>query len=117
VLGHARERSRVVAWEEVGAARPDVVVTMPCGYDAARSAEEARTYGEQLARLGADTVVAVDASAYFSRPGPRLVTGIEVLAHILHPDHVESPGPGKAIDLDYRQSSVKSPIRSSPDAV
>jgi iron complex transport system substrate-binding protein len=117
VLGRARERSRVVAWDEVEAARPDVVLAMPCGYDAARSAEEARTYSEQLARLGADTVVAVDASAYFSRPGPRLVTGIELLGHILHPDQVGSPGPGKAIELDYRQPSVKSPIRSSPDAV
>jgi iron complex transport system substrate-binding protein len=117
VLGHARERSRVAAWEEVEAARPDVVLAMPCGYDAVRSAEEAHTCGEQLARLGADTVVAVDASAYFSRPGPRLVTGIELLGHIMHPDRVESPGPGKAIGLDYRQPSLKSPIRSSPDAV
>ena len=91
VLGHARERSRVVEWEEVEAAQPDVVLAMPCGYDAARSAEEARIYGEQLAGLGADTVVAVDASAYFSRPGPRLVTGIELLGHILHPDEVEAP--------------------------
>ena len=42
----------------------------------------------RLDSLGADRVVAVDASAYFSRPGPRLVTGIELLAHILHPDRV-----------------------------
>ena len=43
--------------------------------------------------------MAVDASAYFSRPGPRLVTGVELLAHILHPDRVEQPPGAEAIEV------------------
>jgi iron complex transport system substrate-binding protein len=72
----------------VAAARPEVVLAIPCGYDAARAHEEAILHAEQLARVGARRVVALDASAYFSRPGPRLVDGLELLAHVLHPDLV-----------------------------
>ena len=89
VLGRAGERSRTASWEEIAAARPEVVVAMPCGYDEPRSAEEARAYSDRLDALGAERIVAVDASAYFSRPGPRLVTGIELLVRILHPDDRE----------------------------
>jgi iron complex transport system substrate-binding protein len=91
VLGFAGERSRTVEWDEVAAAEPDVVVVMPCGYDAARALEEAERHRDELEELGARQVVAVDASAYFSRPGPRLVDGLEALAHLLHPDHVPEP--------------------------
>ena len=73
---------------------------MPCGYDAERAHEEAEDYGDELEALGARRVVAVDASAYFSRPGPRLVDGLELLAHILHPDCVpEAPGGVLEVDL------------------
>ena len=61
-------------WEEVAAARPEVVVVMPCGYDAERALEEAYDYADELEALGAERIVAVDAAAYFSRPGPRLST-------------------------------------------
>ena len=92
VLGFAGEHSQQSTWEAVDAARPEVVVVMPCGYDAARAAEEARRYAGPLARLGAARVVAVDAAAYFSRPGPRLVDGLELMAHFLHPELVpDSP--------------------------
>ena len=64
---------------------------MPCGYDAERAVEEAYEFADELAALGARRVVAVDAAAYFSRPGPRLVDGLELLAHILHPDRVPEP--------------------------
>ena len=73
---------------------------MPCGYDAPRAAEEARAYAPRLAQLGADSVVAVDAAAYFSRPGPRLVDGIELLGHLLHPDRVPPPPKGRAIAVE-----------------
>jgi iron complex transport system substrate-binding protein len=91
VLGLPGEHSETRTWKEIAAARPGVVVVMPCGYDARRALEEAETYGDQLAELGAKRVVAVDAAAYFSRPGPRLVDGLELLAHILHPDRVPEP--------------------------
>jgi iron complex transport system substrate-binding protein len=99
VLGTAGARSRTAEWEELEAAQAHVVLAMPCGYDAARSAEEAAAFGERLAALGADRVVAVDASAYFSRPGPRLVAGIELLAGILHPELVPAPSPGMCVEL------------------
>ncbi|HXB64862.1 MAG TPA: cobalamin-binding protein [Solirubrobacteraceae bacterium] len=88
VLGEAGAPSRTVSWKEVAAAAPDVVVAMPCGYDAPRARTEARMYARELSALGAARVVAVDASAYFSRPGPRLVDGLELLAHILHPERL-----------------------------
>jgi iron complex transport system substrate-binding protein len=94
VLGLPGEPSLTVPWETVAAAQPEVVVVMPCGYDAQRAAEEASTFAEQLAALGARRVVAVDASSYFSRPGPRLTDGVELLAHILHPDRVPRPPAG-----------------------
>ncbi|HET6447541.1 MAG TPA: cobalamin-binding protein [Conexibacter sp.] len=88
VLGMAGEHSERRAWEEVAAAEPDVVVVMPCGYDAERAHAEALIYGKRLAGLGAGQIVAVDAAAYFSRPGPRLIDGLELLAHVLQPEWV-----------------------------
>ena len=98
VLGMAGERSEVHTWEEVAAMRPEVVVVMPCGYGAERALEEAYSFEDELAGLGAERVVAVDASAYFSRPGPRLIDGLELLAHILHPDRVRE-APGQALEV------------------
>jgi len=91
VLGLLGEPSDTVTWEELSAARPDVVVVMPCGYDAPRAHAEAVAFQSELAALEAERVVAVDASAYFSRPGPRLIDGLELLAHILHPEQVGKP--------------------------
>jgi iron complex transport system substrate-binding protein len=94
VLGLAGERSEQGTGDELRAAQPEVVVVMPCGYDAERALEEAESYADELASLGARRVVAVDAAAYFSRPGPRLVDGLELLGHILHPDRLpDAPGP------------------------
>jgi iron complex transport system substrate-binding protein len=94
VLGLPGEHSELRSWEEVAAAQPEVVIVMQCGYDAERALDEAYEFGDELAELGARRVVAVDAAAYFSRPGPRLIDGLEVLAHALHPDLVgEAPGP------------------------
>jgi iron complex transport system substrate-binding protein len=74
---------------------------MPCGYDARRAEEEALSHAERLQAVGARRVVAVDAAAYFSRPGPRLVDGLELLAHILHPEAVpETPPDAAAIEID-----------------
>jgi len=91
VLGFPGEPSEQSTWETVAAAAPRVVVAMPCGYDAQRSHAEASAYADALRTVGAERVVAVDASAYFSRPGPRLVDGLELMAHILHPDLVPEP--------------------------
>jgi iron complex transport system substrate-binding protein len=90
-LGFPGEHSEQTTWEAVAAAEPEVVVCMPCGYDAQRSLQEAEQFAAELRALGARRIVAVDAAAYFSRPGPRLVDGLELMAHILHPDIVELP--------------------------
>jgi iron complex transport system substrate-binding protein len=100
VLGMAGEPSQQSTWELVGAAQPRVVVVMPCGYDAARGVVEAAEHADRLRALGAHRVVAVDASSYFSRPGPRLVDGLELMAHILHPDRVPTaPAEALAVKL------------------
>jgi iron complex transport system substrate-binding protein len=99
VLGFAGEPSQTVSWEQVRAAEPEVVVVMPCGYDAPRAQTEAQAWARELGELGARCTVAVNGSAYFSRPGPRLVDGLELLAHILHPRCVPD-APGEALELD-----------------
>ncbi len=101
LLGLPGEHSQVVAWQEVAASKPEVVVAMPCGYDAARSREEAMGHARELAELGAHKVVAVDASAYFSRPGPRLIDGLELLAAILHPEQLgQTPAASQALPVE-----------------
>ena len=100
VLGFPGENSEERSWDEVAAAQPDVVIVMPCGYDAEIAHREAEMHRDELAALGAGEVVAVDASAYFSRPGPRIVDGLELLASILHPELVpESPARALTVEL------------------
>jgi len=96
-LGRTGERSRTAEWDELAAAKPEVVVAMPCGWDAARARAEALAHGERIAALSAERVYAVDAAASFSRPGPRLVEGTELLAHLLHPGRAAAP-PGVAFE-------------------
>ena len=85
VLGTEGAPSRYVSWDEVVAARPDVMVLMPCGYDLARTLElvpdvASRPGFDDLECARRGRVLAVDGSAYFSRPGPRVVHGLEILA-------------------------------------
>jgi iron complex transport system substrate-binding protein len=95
VLGTAGARSREIRWDDVIAARPDIVIAMPCGWDASRAAREA----EALGPVGGARVVGVDGAAYFSRPGPRLVDGVELLASIFHPGRVAPPDGAIAIGV------------------
>ena len=82
---------------------------MPCGYDAPRARIEALEHAGPLESLGAGRLVAVNASAYFSRPGPRLIDGVEMLAAILHPALFEEPPPpDRAIELVELSSAARS---------
>jgi iron complex transport system substrate-binding protein len=100
ILGFAGERSEEQTWGAIAAAQPDIVVVMPCGYDAEIAHREAEMHRDELAALGAGEVVAVDAAAYFSRPGPRLIEGLETLAHIIHPEVFEvAPTPVLPVEL------------------
>jgi iron complex transport system substrate-binding protein len=91
VLGVAGVKSRTAEWDEITAAKPDVVVAMPCGWDAAQARTEVSGHAPEVAAIGAERIWAVDAAASFSRPGPRLVEGTELLAHLLHADRVDAP--------------------------
>jgi iron complex transport system substrate-binding protein len=64
---------------------------MPCGWYLEESRAQALRHADRLEGLGGGRVYAVDAASTFSRPGPRLVDGVELLAHLLHPDRVEPP--------------------------
>ncbi|MDQ4129137.1 MAG: cobalamin-binding protein [Actinomycetota bacterium] len=85
------ERSVRLDWREVFDADPDILVLMPCGFDAGRAVREARVLPGlpgwyDLSAVRAGRVWAVDANSFFSRPAPRLVEGVEILARILHPE-------------------------------
>jgi iron complex transport system substrate-binding protein len=99
--GHEGEPSHVVEWDEVVAAAPEVMVLMPCGYGLERTLELAPEVTERpgFRRLGcAQTgrVAAVDGSAYFNRPGPRIVDGLEILAAILRTEPPDTLPEGAA---------------------
>jgi iron complex transport system substrate-binding protein len=100
VLGFAGEKSEERMWPEVAASKPDIVIVMPCGYDAEIAHREAEMHRDELAAVGAGEIVAVDAAAYFSRPGPRIIDGLELLAHIIHPELVpDAPADAFTVEL------------------
>jgi iron complex transport system substrate-binding protein len=100
VLGFAGEKSEERSWQAVQASQPDIVIVMPCGFDAEIAHREAEMHRDALAALGAGEIVAVDAAAYFSRPGPRIIDGLELLAHIIHPEKFPEPsGPAFTVEL------------------
>jgi len=102
VLGRAGEKSRRVEAKEIVMASPEVAVLMPCGFDLKRTWKEApivtRTpWWPDLPAARTDRVWLVDGSGYFNRPGPRLVDGLEILAHILQPSFFpRTPKPNDA---------------------
>ncbi len=87
VLGGAGEPSRRVSWAEIADADPDVLVMAACGYGLAENTDFARALrthpdASRLRAVAAGHVYAVDANAYFSRPGPRVVRGAELLGRL-----------------------------------
>jgi iron complex transport system substrate-binding protein len=91
VVGRVGEKSPQVAWADLAGLDPDVVVAMPCGWYLLDSRAQALEHRERLGALGAERVFAVDAASTFSRPGPRLVDGVELLGHLFHPGRVRPP--------------------------
>jgi iron complex transport system substrate-binding protein len=105
VIGVAGQKSPQVEWERLGDLHPEVIVAMPCGWYLDDSRAQALAHREQLNALGAARVFAVDAASTFSRPGPRLVDGVELLAHIFHPSRVEPPAGIGFAELALQNSS------------
>jgi iron complex transport system substrate-binding protein len=91
VLAAKGEPSRKIPWEQVLTAKPDLLVLMPCGFDIPRTLKElhlvtGRPGWGELPAVKAGQAYAVDGHAYYNRSGPRLVDGLEFLAHLVHPD-------------------------------
>ncbi len=107
LFARSGEPSKRLSWEGIFEAAPEVLVLMPCGFDATRAAREARELPEisgweNLPAVKNGRVWAVDANSYYSRPAPRLVEGVETLARILHPEvFPEAPEPETAARLSY----------------
>lgn len=91
LVGMAGGKSLETTWDALNGAGADVVVVMPCGYYADEAERQAHDYLDRIRTLSPKEVFAVDAAASFSRPGPRLADGIELLGHLLHPDRVPAP--------------------------
>jgi iron complex transport system substrate-binding protein len=98
VLGTAGAHSVTTSVDALAAADPEVVLVAPCGYDLARAATEARSLLAEpaWAWLAGRAVWALDANAYLSRPGPRLVDGVELMARVFHPALFGAPDPARA---------------------
>jgi iron complex transport system substrate-binding protein len=101
-LGHAGEPSFRVEWKTILAARPEVIVITPCGYGLNQVAKEFRDLAlpedwDDMPAVRNGRVFLVEASGYFSRPGPRLAAGVAILADAVHEGQVASltpPGAG-----------------------
>src|ERR1044072_3302831 len=101
-FGKAGQRSVTTTAEEINAYAPEVIVLIPCGYykdDILRQLPNTRLPEgwNDLPAVRADQVWATDATSYFSRPGPRVVDGAEILARILHPELFGLPEPAQAV--------------------
>jgi iron complex transport system substrate-binding protein len=92
VAGPPGLNSPEVSWSELSGLKPDVAVTMPCGLYVQESSAQTLAHWDRVEVLGARQVFAVDAASTFSRPGPRLIDGVELLGHLLHPHLVPAPG-------------------------
>jgi len=87
-LGSIGGDSRRITWDSVAMGNPEIVIVAPCGYGLAQSRNVAAGVVD---RIPGARVIAVDANAYFARPGPRVAEGIELLAHLFHPQCFEWP--------------------------
>lgn len=101
VLGRADEPSFRATSEQIANTDAEIIIVMPCGYSSRRAAaefsfKELPAIWDKLPAIHNRRVFAVDANSYFSRPGPRLSDGVELLAHLFHPDVVPLNVPGEA---------------------
>jgi iron complex transport system substrate-binding protein len=113
-FGNAGGKSRTTTPEEITAYAPEVVVLAPCGYykeEVLRSLESARLPGgwHELPAVREGRVWAVDATSYFSRPGPRVVEGAEILLRVVHPEIYGDPEPAHdlRVPADLKRSGAQ----------
>jgi iron complex transport system substrate-binding protein len=90
LFGQAGTHSPWMTWQELGKADPDVIISMPCGFDLARTCAEMywltdRPEWTKLRAVQMGQVYLTDGNQYFNRPGPRLVESLQIFGEILHP--------------------------------
>jgi iron complex transport system substrate-binding protein len=100
-LGRKGTDSVRVSWTDIAALSPEILVVSPCGFGVEEAVEQAKQLLQQpgwnnLPAVLNDRVFAVNSNAYFSRPGPRVVDGVELLAHLIHPELCDWRGSGNA---------------------
>jgi iron complex transport system substrate-binding protein len=100
-LGCKGKDSVRTSWEKIAEWSPEVLIVSPCGFGTDKAIAQAEQLLQQpgwsdLPSVRDGRVFAVDANAYFARPGPRVVEGVELLAHLIHPEIFEWNGPPKA---------------------
>ncbi|HEU5013079.1 MAG TPA: cobalamin-binding protein [Roseiflexaceae bacterium] len=101
-LGQARKESRQIAWSDIIAFAPEIMLIAPCGFGLERAVEETmqalphRAGWDALPAVRAGRVYVADGNAYFSRPGPRIVESLEMLAAFIHPETCAGWGPREA---------------------
>jgi iron complex transport system substrate-binding protein len=122
-LGHKGTDSVRISWRDIIAWSPEILIVSPCGFGMGKAVEQAKQLLRQpgwsaLPAVRNERVFAVDANAYFARPGPRVVDGVELLAHLIHPETFEWNGPADAfravaVDEAAKVIEAKTPARAS----
>ncbi len=97
-LGDMGEPSKEIAWGDLLNYDPDILICMPCGFDVERTLEEMhllieREGWEDVRAVKDGQVYVVNGTAFFNRPGPRIVTGLEIMAQIIHPEYFRGLAP------------------------
>jgi iron complex transport system substrate-binding protein len=100
-LGRRGKDSVRIPWMDIERWSPEIVIVPPCGFNTEKAVHQAEQLLKQpgwsdLPAARNDRVYAVDANAYFARPGPRVVDGVELLAHLFHPELFSWNGPTNA---------------------
>lgn len=108
-LGRKGADSVRITWDAVLNWSPEIVIVSPCGFHLEKSLEQVALLQslpgwKQLPAVRSERVYAVDADAYFARPGPRVIEGIELLAHLIHPELFDWTGPQEAFAKPFAQA-------------
>ena len=104
VFGDKTQSSMRLDWDEIVASQPEVILLMPCGFDLDRAREDIPTLTslrgwDSLPAVQQGRAYVLDASAYTSRLGPRLITGLEIMAQLIHPELFSGMIPDGSVDL------------------
>jgi len=104
VFGDKTQSSMRLGWDEIVASQPEVILLMPCGFDLDRAREDIPTLTslrgwDSLPAVQQGRAYVLDASAYTSRLGPRLITGLEIMAELIHPELFSGMIPERSVDV------------------